>query len=69
MNRCGSYVHFLQMGSMSRLPPVVSTAPGGKFQINVENLIDRSYVGLAFNDKNLTPAIPRTVRATLHFGI
>ena len=42
---------------------------GAEFQLNVENLIDRSYVGLAFNDNNLTPANPRTVRATLRFGI
>ena len=37
--------------------------------VNVENLLDRDYTGVAFNDNNLTPANPRTVRATLRFGI
>ena len=36
--------------------------------INVENLLDKHYTGVAFNDNNLTPANPRTVRATVRFG-
>jgi len=40
-----------------------------QLQLNLENLLDRDYIGLAFNDNNLTPANPRTVRATLRFGI
>ena len=38
-------------------------------QVNVENLLDRDYVGLSHTDNNLTPGAPRTVRATLRFGI
>ena len=37
--------------------------------VNVENLLDKDYTGVAFNDNNLTPANPRTVRATVRFGI
>ncbi len=37
--------------------------------VNVENLLDKDYTGVAFNDNNLTPGGPRTVRATLRFGI
>jgi catecholate siderophore receptor len=39
-----------------------------ELQLNVENLFDKDYVGLANSDNNLTPANPRTVRATLRFG-
>ena len=37
--------------------------------INVENVLDSDYTALAFNDNNLTPGNPRTVRATLRFGL
>ena len=37
--------------------------------INVENVLDTDYTALAFNDNNLTPGNPRTVRATLRFGL
>ena len=36
-------------------------------QLNVENLFDRNYIGLSSSDNNLTPANPRTLRATLRF--
>jgi len=41
---------------------------GVELQLNVENLLDKKYVGLANGDNNLTPANPRTIRATLRFG-
>ncbi len=36
--------------------------------VNVENLLDKDYTALAFNDNNLSPASPRTVRATARLG-
>jgi len=42
---------------------------GLELQLNVDNLLDEDYIGLAFNDNNLTPANPRTVRATVRFGL
>ena len=36
-------------------------------QLNVENLFDKNYIGLANGDNNLTPGNPRTLRATLRF--
>jgi catecholate siderophore receptor len=41
---------------------------GVELQLNVDNLLDADYIGLAFNDNNLTPASPRTLRATLRLG-
>jgi catecholate siderophore receptor len=40
-----------------------------ELQLNVENLLDRDYTGLAFNDNNLTPANPRTARATVRLKL
>ena len=34
-------------------------------QLNVENLLDKDYVGMVHTDNNLTPGGPRTARATL----
>jgi catecholate siderophore receptor len=34
-------------------------------QLNVENLLDKDYVGMVHTDNNLTPGAPRTARATL----
>ena len=42
---------------------------GMELQLNLENLLDEDYIGLAYNDNNLTPANPRTVRATIRFGM
>ena len=38
-------------------------------QLNVENLLDKDYVGLSHTDNNLTPGAPRTARATLRFTL
>ena len=38
-------------------------------QLNVENLLDRDYIGLAHSDNNLTPGAPRTARASLRFSL
>ncbi|QDP19257.1 TonB-dependent receptor [Sphingomonas xanthus] len=38
-------------------------------QVNVENLLGEDYYANAHNDNNITPGAPRTVRATLRFGI
>ena len=40
-----------------------------ELQLNVENLLDRTTIGTAFNDNNLTPANPRTLRLSLRFGL
>ena len=34
-------------------------------QLNVENVLDKNYVGMVHTDNNLTPGAPRTARATL----
>ena len=34
-------------------------------QVNVENLLDKDYIGAVHNDNNLTPGNPRTARVTL----
>jgi catecholate siderophore receptor len=34
-------------------------------QLNVENILDKDYVGMVHTDNNLTPGAPRTARATL----
>jgi catecholate siderophore receptor len=38
-------------------------------QVNVENLFGRDYFSTAHNDNNIAPGAPRTIRATLRFGI
>ena len=40
-----------------------------KLQFNVENLLDRKYIGLSHTDNNLTPANPRTFRAALRVAL
>jgi catecholate siderophore receptor len=40
-----------------------------ELQLNVENVFDKKYIGLAHTDNNLTPANPRTLRATVRFGL
>ena len=42
---------------------------GMELQLNIENLLDEDYIALAYNDNNLTPANPRTFRATLRFDM
>lgn len=39
-----------------------------ELQLNVENLLDKDYIGLTHTDNNLTPGAPRTVRGTLRFS-
>jgi catecholate siderophore receptor len=34
-------------------------------QLNVENVLDKDYIGMVHTDNNLTPGAPRTARATL----
>ena len=34
-------------------------------QLNVENVLDKDYIGAVHTDNNLTPGAPRTARATL----
>jgi catecholate siderophore receptor len=34
-------------------------------QLNIENILDKDYIGAVHTDNNLTPGNPRTVRATL----
>ena len=34
-------------------------------QLNIENLLDKNYIGMVHTDNNLTPGAPRTARATL----
>jgi catecholate siderophore receptor len=46
----------------------VAAKHGVALQLNVENLLDKHYVGLANTDNNLTPANSRTLRGTLRFG-
>lgn len=38
-------------------------------QVNVENLLGADYFSTAHNDNNIAPGAPRTVRATLRFGL
>jgi catecholate siderophore receptor len=38
-------------------------------QLNVENLLDKKYIGLSHTDNNLTPANPRTFRAALKVAL
>jgi len=40
-----------------------------KLQLNVENVADKKYIGLTHNDNNLTPANPRTFRATMKISL
>ena len=40
-----------------------------KLQLNVENLLDKKYIGLSHTDNNLTPANPRTFRAALRVAL
>ena len=40
-----------------------------KLQLNLENLLDRKYIGLSHSDQNLTPANPRTLRAALRVAL
>ncbi len=40
-----------------------------KFQLNLENLTDRNYIGLTHTDDNLTPANPRTLHAALRIAL
>ncbi|MCY7339295.1 MAG: TonB-dependent siderophore receptor [Sphingomonas bacterium] len=47
----------------------VTVRRGLQLQLNVENLLDRDTIGLVNSDHNLTPGAPRTVRATLRFGL
>jgi catecholate siderophore receptor len=39
-----------------------------ELQLNVENLLDKDYIGLTHTDNNLTPGAPRTVRGTVRFS-
>lgn len=39
-----------------------------QLQINVENLLDKDYIGTTHTDNNLTPGAPRTVRGTVRFS-
>ena len=38
-------------------------------QLNVENVLDKNYVGMVHTDNNLTPGAPRTARATLRVNL
>ncbi|MEQ7873548.1 TonB-dependent receptor [Sphingomonas sp. ASV193] len=38
-------------------------------QVNVENVANKYYIGLANSDNNLTPGAPRSVKATLRVGL
>jgi catecholate siderophore receptor len=38
-------------------------------QLNVENLLGEDYYSTAHNDNNITPGAPRTLRATVRFGL
>jgi catecholate siderophore receptor len=40
---------------------------GVEAQVNVENLLGSDYFSSAFNDNNIMPAAPRTVRGTMRF--
>ena len=42
---------------------------GIEAQVNVENLFGADYFPTAHNDNNIAPGAPRTVRATLNFGL
>ena len=44
----------------------IELTPQLKLQLNIENIADKKYIGLTHNDNNLTPANPRTLRATLN---
>ena len=43
--------------------------PGIEAQVNVENLLGTDYYPTAHNDNNIAPGAPRTVKATLRFGL
>lgn len=38
-------------------------------QVNVENLLDKKYIGLVHTDNNLNPGSPRTLKAALRFKL
>ncbi|MEO7786671.1 MAG: TonB-dependent siderophore receptor [Sphingomicrobium sp.] len=40
-----------------------------ELQLNLENMFDKQYIGLAATDNNLTPANGRTLRVTLHTSL
>jgi catecholate siderophore receptor len=42
---------------------------GVEAQVNVENIFGADYFPTAHNDNNIAPGAPRTVRATLNFGL
>jgi catecholate siderophore receptor len=44
-------------------------SPGVEAQVNVENIFGADYFPTAHNDNNIAPGAPRTVRATLNFGL
>ena len=44
-------------------------AAGVEAQVNVENLFGANYFPTAHNDNNIAPGAPRTVKATLRFGL
>ncbi|HEU5285971.1 MAG TPA: TonB-dependent receptor, partial [Sphingomicrobium sp.] len=44
-------------------------ARGVEVQVNVENLLGADYFPTAHNDNNIAPGAPRTVKATLRFGL
>ena len=43
--------------------------PGVEAQVNVENLLGADYFPTAHNDNNIAPGAPRTVKATVRFGL
>ncbi|HEU4705189.1 MAG TPA: hypothetical protein VFS45_05745, partial [Sphingomicrobium sp.] len=42
---------------------------GVEAQVNVENVFGADYFPTAHNDNNIAPGAPRTVKATLRFGL
>ena len=42
---------------------------GVEAQVNVENLFGADYFPTAHNDNNIAPGAPRTVKATVRFGL
>jgi catecholate siderophore receptor len=42
---------------------------GVEAQINVENVLGADYFPTAHNDNNIAPGAPRTVKATVRFGL
>lgn len=47
----------------------VGVADNVEVQFNIENLLDKDYIGMAHTDNNLTPGAPRTLRGTVRFSL